>query len=65
MTEAQKQSAQETVDYMNDPLSFAKSQLEEEPGPAPTGTPAEEPKPKAKAKPKATPKPKASKEDYR
>jgi hypothetical protein len=50
MTEAQKQSAQETVDYMNDPLSFAKSQLEDEPGPAPTGTPAEEPKPKAKAK---------------
>lgn len=54
MTELQRQSAQETVDYMNDPLSFAKSQFEEEPAPtgaeepepAPTG--AEEPKPKAK-----------------
>lgn len=46
MTEAQKQSAQDMVDYMNDPLAFAKSLLEEEP----PGTPAEEPKPKPKAK---------------
>jgi len=52
MTEAQKQSAKEMVDYMNDPLSFAKSQLEDEPEPAPTGTPAEEPEPKPKSKAK-------------
>jgi hypothetical protein len=49
MTEAQKQSALDTIDYLNDPLSGAKSFFDE-PEPAPTGTPAEEPKAKPKAK---------------
>jgi hypothetical protein len=51
MTEGQKQSALDTIDYLNDPLSGAKSLLEEEPvevGKPKKGTPAEEPKPKAK-----------------